>query len=69
MRTDGTTAQSAALRQGGAYSWQVDGGLQPGPERNGGVLVLFGTRPDLVGWAATVYGRPGVELLADVKQF
>ena len=69
MRTDGFTAQSAALRQGGAHGWQVDRGLQPGPERNGRVLVLFGTRPGLVGWAATVYGRPGVELLADVKHF
>ena len=69
MRTDGITAQSAALKQGGAHGWQIDRGLQPGPEKNGRVLVLFGTRPDLVGWAATVNGRPGVELLPDVKHF
>lgn len=69
IRTDGITTQSAALNSGGAHGWRVDGGLQPGPERDGKVFVLFGHRPDLVGWAATVNGRPSVELLTDVKHF
>ena len=68
-RTDGMSTQSAALKSGGAHGWRVDGGLQLGPEQDGKVFVLFGPRPDLVGWAATVNGRPGVELLTDVKHF
>lgn len=69
MHTDGITVQSAALKMGGAHGWRADGGLQPGPDRNGKVFVLFGPRPDLVGWAATAYGRPSIELLRDVKHF
>ena len=65
----GLAAPSAALRAGGAHGWRVDGGVRPGVARNGMVFVLFGPRPDLVGWAATVEGRPGEELLADVRQF
>ena len=65
----GFTALSAALRPGGAHGWQVDGGLRSGPARNGRALVLFGPRPDLVGWAATVSGRPGKELLDAVRHF
>ena len=65
----GFTAPTAALRPGGAHGWQVDGGLRSGPARNGRALVLFGPRPDLVGWAATVSGRPGKELLDAVRHF
>ena len=65
----GITALSAALRPGGAHSWRVDGGLQRGPVRDGTVFALFGARPDLVGWAATVEGRPSEELLEDVRHF
>ena len=64
---DGIAAPSAALRKGGARGWRVGGGLQSGPEREGMVYALFGPRPDLVGWAATVEGRPGEELLAAVR--
>ena len=69
MGVRGITAPSAALPPGGAHGWRVDGGLQPGPARDGKVFALFGSRPDLVGWAATVDGRPGEELLARVRHF
>ena len=65
----GMTAPSAALRRGGAHGWRVDGGTTPGPTRNGKVFALFGVRPDLVGWAATIAGRPSEELLSDVIHF
>ena len=60
---------SAALRPGAARGWRVNGGLQPDSARDGKVVVLFGHRPDLVGWAATVEGRPGEELLPQVRHF
>ena len=46
----GITAPSAALCLGGAHGWRVDGGLHPGPQRDGKVFVLFEPRPDVVGW-------------------
>ncbi len=66
---EGVTAPSAALLPGGARGWRVDGGPRPGPDRDGKVFALFGPRPDLIGWAATVAGRPGEELLANVRHF
>lgn len=63
----GLVAPSAALVDGGAHGWRVDGGVRPGPARDGRVLVLFGARPDLVGWEATHEGRPSVELLDRVR--
>jgi len=60
---------SAALVPGAARGWRVEGGLQPGPTRDGQVIVLFGRRPDLIGWAATTEGRPGEELLSRVHHF
>lgn len=63
----GLRAPAAALLSGGARGWQVDGGLRPGTSRDGSVVVLFGRRPDLVGWRATAAGRPGEELLAVVR--
>lgn len=65
---NGITAPSAALNPGGAHGWTVDGGFKPGPARNGMTYVLFGHRPDLVGWAATIEGRPSEELLTAVRQ-
>lgn len=62
-------APSAALLLGAARGWRVDGGLQPGSPREGKVIVLFGHRPDLVGWAATTEGRPGEDLLSCVRHF
>ena len=66
---EGFVAPCAALFPGGAHGWRVSAGLQPGPARNAKVFVLFGSRPDLVGWAATVEGRPSKELLARVRHF
>ena len=65
----GIAALSAALVAGGAHGWQVDGGLKPGPDRDGMTFALFGPRPDLVGWAAAVDGHPGEDLLDRVRHF
>ena len=66
---DAITAPSAALLPDAARGWRVDGGLRPGTARDGKVFVLYGSRPDLTGWAATVAGRPGSELLPHVRHF
>ena len=63
------SAPSAALRPGKACGWRVRGGLVPGPERDGRTLALFGHRPDLTGWAATIEGRPDKDLLAKVRHY
>lgn len=62
----GLRVPSAALRRGGAAGWRVEAGLQPGPARDGQVYVLFGGRPDLIGWQAAV-GRPSADLLPHVR--
>ena len=70
LRDAGETAlraPSAALAPGDARGWRVDGGLQPGPARDGVIFVFFGPRPDLIGWAATEAGRPPSDLLARVR--
>ena len=66
---DGLTAPSAALKPGAAHGYRVDGGLQPGPDRDGQVFALFGRRPDIIGWAATVNGSPSPDLLSKVRHF
>jgi len=63
----GLLAPSAALRAGAAGGWRVAGGLQPGRARRGNVVVLFGRRPDLIGWSAAAEGRPHRTLLAKVR--
>lgn len=63
------TAPSAALLPGGAGGHRVDGGLRPSHPRDGNVIVLFGRRPDLTGWAAVSEGRPRRDLLAHVRHF
>ena len=65
----GLVAPSAALRNGGAHGFRVDAGVQPGVARDGCVIVLFGPRPDLVGWPATIEGRPSPDLLPRVRHF
>lgn len=65
----GLTAPSAALLPAGATGWSVDGGLQPGPPLDGTVFVLFGLRPDLVGWCAVELGAPGADLLPHIRHF
>ena len=66
-RARGLVAPSAALLPGSASGFRTDSGLiaaRPRPER---VFVLFGPRPDLVGWAACDEGRPRADLLARVR--
>lgn len=64
----GLVAPSAALLPGEARGWQVAGGTRfPGPRRDGSVVVLFGPRPDLVGWCACASGRPSADVLAKVR--
>ena len=60
-------AVSAALLPGRARGWKVDGGLQPAPERDGTVLVIFGARADFVGWMAAFAARPRSDLLACIR--
>jgi hypothetical protein len=70
LRAKGTKdlrAPSAALLPGGAWGWKVDGGMRPGPARDGIVFVGFGARPGLVGWMAAFAGRPRSDLLARVR--
>ncbi|MGH7818260.1 MAG: RES domain-containing protein [Candidatus Binatia bacterium] len=62
-------APSAALRPGDARGLRVESGLQPGPPRDGRVIVLFGSRPDLVGWRAVAEGHPGEDILRRVRHF
>ena len=66
---NGIAAPSAALNSGAASGWRVDGGLRPGPGRDGKVFVLFGRRPDIIGWAAAIDGRPDRDLLPKVHNF
>ena len=63
----GLVAPSAALVAGGDHGWRVENGVVPGPPRDGKVIVLFGRRPDLVGWAAASPGRPDPDLLVRVR--
>ena len=60
-------APSAALRPGAAAGQVVDGGLVDAAARDGRVLVLFGPRPDLVGWQVVSRGHPAERLLALVR--
>lgn len=72
LRTDGATgliAASAALAPGGAAGWRIDGGRKPAHSRDGLVVVLFGQRPDLVGWEASHEGRPDEWMLMRVRHF
>jgi hypothetical protein len=63
----GFVAASASLLPGQARGWRVNGGLAPGPERDGKTIVIFGRRPDLIGWAATGEGRPREDLLPAIR--
>lgn len=60
-------APSAALVGGGAHGWRVEAGLHPAAARDGQVIVLFGPRPDLVGWQVVERGRPAPDLLDRVR--
>lgn len=69
LDAEGIIAPSAALLPGAARGWNVNGGLQPGPARDGKVLALFGKRPDLTGWLVTESGRPDEDVLKKVRHF
>lgn len=58
---------SAALRPGAAGGHVVDGGLREAPPADGRVFVLFGRRPDVVGWVAVDDGRPPRGLVGRVR--
>ena len=63
----GLVASSAAIDSPSPSGFRADGGLQPGPFRTERVFVLFGQRPDLIGWAACHRGRPRADLLPRVR--
>jgi RES domain len=63
----GLVAPSAALAPASPSGFRTEDGLQAGPERAERVFVLFGPRPDLVGWAACHEGRPRADLLPRVR--
>lgn len=60
---------SAALASGQAAGFHTNGGLVRAELWDGGVVVLFGPRPDLVGWQVCADGRPSVRLLSSVRHF
>jgi hypothetical protein len=62
----GFVAPAAALTPGAARGWRVQGGLRPAGPRDGRTVVLFGPRPDLVGWIVAV-GRPPADVLDGVR--
>ena len=64
----GLLAPSAALMPGEAHGWRVARGLRHGLRRDGRVIVLFGPRPELVGWEAVYEGRPSEKLLPRVRR-
>lgn len=65
----GLSAPSAAVDPATGSGFRTDGGLRRARRRNESVVVLFGRRPDLVGWAACAAGRPREDLLARVRHF
>lgn len=64
----GVRAKSAALLPGGATGWMVDGGEKEATTRDGEVLVVFGRRPDFVGWPVVDAGHPPARLLPRVRK-
>ncbi|MGH3503017.1 MAG: RES domain-containing protein [Nocardioidaceae bacterium] len=60
---------SAALKPGEAAGFHTHDGLRRAERWDGGVIGLFGPRPDLVGWQACADGRPNVRQLASVRPF
>jgi hypothetical protein len=70
LRSSGATglsAPSAALQPGQAAGYRVEEGYQLGPARDGIVIVLFGRRPEAVGWAIVDDGHPSMDVLGIVR--
>lgn len=64
---EGLVATSAAVDDRTPSGFRTDRGLKRARRRAESVVVLFGPRPDLVGWAACHIGRPRSDLLARVR--
>lgn len=62
-------ASSAALLPGCAHGWRAKVGIQPGPRRDGRVIILFEPQSNLIGWVATKEGRPDERLLPCIRHF
>ena len=72
LRDDGATAvsaPSAALVRSAARGQRVSGGLREADARDGRVLAVFGSRPNVRGWACCSPGRPSARLLPLVRHF
>jgi RES domain len=67
LGADALVAPSAAIRPNTSSGYRTDGGLRPGPARTEHVFVLFGPRPELVGWVACAVGRPRPDLLGRIR--
>jgi hypothetical protein len=70
LRTAGATAivaPSAAVDPATPSGWRVEAGLRRGARRVENTVVLFGPRPNLIGWRACAPGVPGPEVLARVR--
>lgn len=65
----GLVAPSAAVTAAAGSGFRTDRGLRRGPRRGERVFVLFGPRPELVGWAACASGRPRPDLLVRIRHF
>lgn len=65
----GLVAPSAAVSGATGSGFRTEGELRRGPRRSEHVFVLFGARPDLLGWAACAEGRPRADLLVRVRHF
>lgn len=63
----GLSAPSAALKPGAAAGLYVDDGFHYAEPRDGQVYVLFGRRPDLIGWRVTTDSRPPIQILDQVN--
>ena len=66
---EGLIAPSAAVREETGSGFRTAGGLRRARRRRESVVVLFGRRTDLVGWAACAEGRPREDLLPRVRHF
>lgn len=63
----GLVAPSAALKPTTGSGFRTERGLRSGSRRPERAFVLFGARPDLVGWSACHEGRPRDDLLPRVR--
>jgi len=60
-------ANAAAVLPGTPSGWVSGPDLLPAPARDELTVVLFGARPELVGWVTATLGRPSPALLDRVR--